>query len=809
MGWKKSPTRATRKDCPRHGLWSTPADLEGLRRFFELHYPANQIPGSFLADIFISYSRPDRPRIAKLAAALEAAGYAVWWDMNLTGGAQFSKETGEKLKEAKAVVVAWSKTSVESMWVADEATVGRTKRILVPIAIDAVEPPLGFGQIHAIDFSSWTGEAGEAPFLALNTSLAGLLERAPAAIAPAAGKRPWRRLADEAARHWKPAAAALALFAAALVGAFLFTRPAPHAADRGASAIEENAVAVLPFVNAGGEAANDYLSEGVADELRLQLARVAGLKVAARASSVAFRDDKLSAAMIARKLGVARLVEGSLRKVGDELKISVEVIDGRTGFQTWSNSYTRAPSDLLIVQQEIAAAVVAEIAGKGTGNVAPPPSTTDITAFDKLLLARHYEQEVRDAQVVDEAKLRRAIDLYRAAATADPNSALARSRLAGALLYAGDADAAEAEIFKALTLDPNDTEVQCTLGLFYFARNMPGVAAAFERAIALNPNNADAMSGYAKTMWPRQPREKTEQLFRRALDLDPMSLLRYAELGNFLGVTGQRDEALAVAAEITNRFSSATAFSTLAQIFEKTGDLDIAIAAAKKALSLAPGDRDLEAQLAELYAEIGDFETAARFEPTPGIGQLFWRRDFEALVDVAEEIVIDQPEEAQIWYMLGFGYNAAGDHDNAVRVLKIAGAPERAKSESNVGNDIVAMATLAAALDATGAKEEARETAEWTLSAAQRFLDFGGDQGWWAQSVKSCALAVLGRDDEAMAAFAAVNKGPGLSRLPWLKDAACYKRFADDARYKATIVAAERRQAEMRARVAAMEKAPQ
>lgn len=760
-----------------------------------------------MADVFISYSRKDRPRVARLAAALEAAGYSVWWDMNLTGGAQFSKETGEQLKEAKAVLVAWSKVSVDSMWVADEATVGRTKKNLVPIAIDQVEPPLGFGQIHAIDFSQWTGEADEACFRALNTALAAVLEREPATIAPTGSKPFWARLSARLRGDWRLAAAALVLLALA-AGVYLAGDRAPQPDRPYANRIEDNAVAVLPFVNAGGDAADDYLSEGMADELRDQLGRVAGLKVSARASSVVFRDEKHNAREIAARLGVARLIEGSLLKQGSQLRVSVQIIDGRNGFQLWTHSYNRTAADLLAIQQEVAAAVVAEIANKGQ---TPAPATEDITAYDKLLLARHYEQEVRESQVVDEAKLARAIDLYRAAVAADPSSALARSRLAGALLYAGDADAAEPEIFKALSLDPNLSEVQYTLGSFYFARDLPGVGAAYQRAVELSPNDPDALSEHARHVWSRSfgGIDKVEELYRRALELDPMSLHRYSLLGYFLGVTGQRDKMLALIGEMTARFSGAQAYSVIGQMLELTGDFDLAIAAVKKASGLDPQAEDLKAQIAELYAEIGDFETAARYEPEPGLGQFFWRRDYPHLIDLAEDLAIERPEEAQIWRLLGFAYSVEGDYENAVRVFKLTGLPYRQESESRLGADQDAMVSYAGALAAMGRNDEARAVAAQTASLMQKWLQSGGDEGAWANTLLSCSLAVLGRDEEAMAAFARVDDSPRLPRLPLLKDCTCFKRFAGDERYETVIAAVEKRQAGLRARVAAMDAAPQ
>ena len=115
-----------------------------------------------MADIFLSYSRADRAAIEPLAEQIAAAGYSVWWDSHLTGGGRFLKETEAELNAAKVVLVAWSKTSIESHWVADEAAAGRDTGRLLPISLDRSMPPLGFRQFHAVDCSKWKRDDGAA-----------------------------------------------------------------------------------------------------------------------------------------------------------------------------------------------------------------------------------------------------------------------------------------------------------------------------------------------------------------------------------------------------------------------------------------------------------------------------------------------------------------------------------------------------------------------------------------------------------------------------------------------------------------------
>ena len=177
------------------------------------------------------------------------------------------------------------------------------------------------------------------------------------------------------------------------------------------------------------------------------------------------------------------------------------------------------------------------------GPVTAEPATLDYTANELMLLARHKLQQVRDSQEVNVEMLQESVSLYRQATEADPDSALAHSRLADALLYLGDIEAAEAPIFRALTLDPNLSEVQNTLGSFYWAKGMPEVGAAFERAVELNPNNADALANNAYWRWfQKLSGERVAEYYERALELDPLSLARYAALGEFYGQVGRLDE---------------------------------------------------------------------------------------------------------------------------------------------------------------------------------------------------------------------------------------------------------------------------
>lgn len=172
-----------------------------------------------IPDVFVSYSRKDRGFVKDLVKALEGTGCKVWWDTELTPGETFSPVIQKALEEARCVVVVWSKTSVGSAWVNDEAGVGRQRKVLVPVRIEGVEPPLGFRQVHDVDFTDWRGDPAAPQVQALVGGIRKLLRDRPITeVAPAAPPR----------RRWPLWAAIAAAFVAAGVAiAFFLQGPRP------------------------------------------------------------------------------------------------------------------------------------------------------------------------------------------------------------------------------------------------------------------------------------------------------------------------------------------------------------------------------------------------------------------------------------------------------------------------------------------------------------------------------------------------------------------------------------------------------
>ena len=294
--------------------------------------------------LFLSYAHTDAKRAEALAAALGARGYIVWWDSLIEGGASFAKSIRQALEAADAVVVLWSKTSIDSDWVADEAAQGRDRRRLVPLSLDGSLPPLGFRQYQTIDLSGRAVKPSAAQMDRIERAI-------DSAIGQVTSRRSHRLAAPAVDRRRALLIGGGAAAALAGGGIFAFRDDlfGPDAANR--------SIAVLPFKNLSGDAAQAYLSDGLTDEVRAALTRNAGLMVLAATTSNTARDDDGDAKSIAGKLGVAHLLEGSVQRAGDVVRVSIDLTDGKTGFSTWSKRIDAKLSNILAFQTEVARTV--------------------------------------------------------------------------------------------------------------------------------------------------------------------------------------------------------------------------------------------------------------------------------------------------------------------------------------------------------------------------------------------------------------------------------------------------------------------
>lgn len=295
-----------------------------------------------MADIFLSYARADRDRVAQLAAALEDAGYTVWWDRHIKGGHDFSKDIEAELTAASAVVVAWSKQSVDSHWVRDEAGAGRDAGKLVPLSIDGALPPMGFRQVHTIDCSKSSDQ---------------YLPELDSALRSIVGGQRREALVEKPKPRWRPIVLATLVLLVAVAAATYFYAPAVF--DRNGERHSEEAaksLVILPFEILGSEE-QAYLGQGLASALSNDLSVFPELQIIAGTSANAMRAQSLGPGEIGDQFGIHYVIEGTVRPERDRLYVTARLVDGMSSEQLWSGEIESDVNDVQALQQDLVLAL--------------------------------------------------------------------------------------------------------------------------------------------------------------------------------------------------------------------------------------------------------------------------------------------------------------------------------------------------------------------------------------------------------------------------------------------------------------------
>ena len=490
------------------------------------------------ATLFLSYAHADEVPARRLAAALEQAGYTVWWDAMIEGGTAYAKSIAAALEAADAVIVLWSAASVESDWVRDEAAQARDRHRLIPLSLDRTPPPLGFRQYQVIKIRNWRGSRRSAQFEAI--------ERA---ISKACGQQPPPLRA--APRGVSRRTALLAGGAAAVA---VFGGAAYFAVDRGFLDDEEKvpSIAVLPFKNLSGDESQAYFSEGLTEEVRAALVRLNALQVLAATSSEQANEKYGDTQSIAKELGVSYLLGGSVRKSGEILRIAAELTDGRTGFSLWSTTVDRRLNDIFALQGEIARLVAEALSIQIATDEPAPGATENVEAYDHYLKGKSLYHLAKD-----EESDRQALAHYDLAIAADPRFALAhaaRSRvLASIAAEYGQADQlkplyaeATAAARRAVDLAPNLAEAHLALGYVLFSGhlNVKAARSSYERAYQLGRGNADIVLLYALYCSRAGRAEEAHAAIERAVALDPINARVYRAAGSIDYAARRYSEAL-------------------------------------------------------------------------------------------------------------------------------------------------------------------------------------------------------------------------------------------------------------------------
>ena len=537
--------------------------------------------GGARPSVFLSYARGDQKRALTVIAALERAGIQVWWDGLLEGGDTFLPTTEAALESADAVVVLWSRTSVDSHWVRDEATRGRERGCLVPLSLDGSHAPLGFRQFQLINVSKWRGKADAPEIASAIRAITVLAGRGAQAPAPITTPKPSRR-----AVLIGGGSAALAAAGGVLVWKTLLP---------GAAKASENTIAVIPFSSLGDQT-QAYFSAGLSEELRAALSRNRLLRIAAPTSSAEFRDNNQDVLTIAKRLGVAHVLRGSVRAGTDMIRVSVELVNGRDAGVDWSEVIDRKPSDVLAMQSEIAAivsrALANEISAKAiaegrSGDLAQLGGTNSAAAFDAYLRGKalvetsaneasdraalvQFDTAVRldpgyasalaalskvqavianQTSRIEEARqyYDRAVASAEAAVKAAPKLAEAHSAL-GYAIYNGRLNPKDARqsYERSRELGEGDADVLRTYALYCaFTGRASDADAAIASSLALDPLNPGAFRAAGYIAMARRDYVQAAAKMDQALVLNPKLSAAHAAIGSALYLTGRYQDALA------------------------------------------------------------------------------------------------------------------------------------------------------------------------------------------------------------------------------------------------------------------------
>ena len=429
-----------------------------------------------------------------------------------------------------------------------------------------------------------------------------------------------------------------------------------------AATLPSKSIAVLPFDNLSRDPDNAYFAEGVQDEILTRLAKVADLKVISRTSTQHFKSAPDNLPQIAKQLGVAHILEGSVQKAGDQVRVNVQLISALTDAHLWADTYDRKLIDIFAVESEIARTIADTLQAKLTGSekqMMASQSTTDTDAYELY----HRGMSLWERRSGD--NIPKAIAFFEQAIAHDPNYALAYAGLANAYAllpyYTSTArrDAnpkAKEAARQGLRLDPNLAEAHTALGkmLFFDDIDLPGSLREYQRATELKPNDATAHHWLGSDPLAGLGRfEEAIAECRRAVELDPLSPIINTDLGATLYLARRFDDAivqLRKTLEIDPTFVNAHYY--LGLVFQQKGDLPRAIAQFEKAKQLSGDDPFVLSLTAAAKAKAGDKKAA--LQTLTDLDKISQHREVFAYWRALLYIGLNKREEAIRWLEQGF-----------------------------------------------------------------------------------------------------------------------------------------------------------
>ena len=452
-----------------------------------------------MSHVFISYARADEPIASLIADELRQDGFEVWRDDEIPAHRPYAEVIEERINGALAVVVLWSAEAAKSHWVRAEADTARTALTLVQATLDGTIPPLPFNQIQCANLKAWDGQR------------------------TASG---WRKLVSSVCE---------------------LARPQPASADEGPRATSRAvSVCVLPFQNMSGDAEQEYFSDGISEDITTDLSKVSALEVIARNTAFTFKGQSVNVCEVAKKLGVTHILEGSVRKVGNQVRITAQLIDGRTSGHVWADRYDRDLTDIFTIQDEISKAIVRTLRLKllpEEKEAIEKRGTQSAEAYNLYLLARQYWMTGNHGDVRREERVMR---ICGRALELDPYYAQAWALLAMAqssLRYQFDREVDDgfAAAHSALAIDPTIAEAYLPMVKRLQQKGLVEAAAAeMESAIRLGPESWQVNKEAGRFFLMQRDVENATRHYERAVELVESDFHAWAMLSTCYQALGER-----------------------------------------------------------------------------------------------------------------------------------------------------------------------------------------------------------------------------------------------------------------------------
>ncbi len=384
--------------------------------------------------------------------------------------------------------------------------------------------------------------------------------------------------------------------------------------------LRNNSIAVLPFVNMSNDPDNDFFSDGITEEILNALSKIEEIKVTSRTSSFAFKGKTIDAREIGKQLGVRNLLEGSVRKFGNRVRITAQLIDTLDGYHKWSDTFDRDLKDIFQVQDEIATTIVSTL--KKTLKISAAPelqlvkmSTTNLEAYQLFLKANFFWNKWTPTDI------RRSLQLLEKSIELDSNFAQAYSSLAACYVYLGATgqlpnkvafEKAKNLALEALAMNKQLTDGHLSLAMAnLFNWHWDDAFKSFQRALELSPNNADAHHYYAYYLMAINNTRKAVIEAEKAHELDPLSLPINAFLGDMYLNAGMISDAIGQykkTLEIDSNFRAA--INGLSWAYYHSGNPDVSLNLLLKYQEMAEDFSNANATLGYIYGKLGETEKA-------------------------------------------------------------------------------------------------------------------------------------------------------------------------------------------------------